>query len=142
MAKKGKKRRHDETTTIAVASLTTRTNEDSIESCLAEMAGAASLSTESTAPPVEFTSSAAEAASSNELLCDPSLASLPLSTEMRERIIAWNRSMRTWQTTGTYTPGMLPSFDVELSRHFKVQALSTFLLDACKDLKMPAFERW
>jgi len=51
--------------------------------------------------------------------------------------------MRLWQKTGKYTAGLLPSFDVEVTRHFKVQALSSFLLDSCdQKLKMPAFERW
>ena len=61
---------------------------------------------------------------------------------LHNRIREWNASFQLWQESGRYTPGLLPSFDLELSRHFKVLELSTYLLDACPNLRMPSFERW
>ena len=132
--------------------------EDSIESCLAEMtAPILAASSKPSAPPLSFaedavgststiSSSAAVSSSLNDKdLWDPSLGVRrphPLSRTNRDRILTWNRAMSLWQTTGKYTTGLLPSFDVEVKRHFKVQALSTFLLESCPELKMPAFERW
>lgn len=64
------------------------------------------------------------------------------------KIRSWNKIMNTWQRTGTFSntngddESFVPSFDVEMTRHFKVQAVSAYLLDTCKGLKMPAFERW
>ena len=115
--------------------------EDAIESCLAEMAGTSSIA--STTAPTDLSHAQAVGDDVNTELWDPSLAKIPfpLSRQTRDRIHCWNRAVHSWQKTGTYTPGLLPSFDVELTRHFKVQALSTFLLDA-SNVKMPAFERW
>jgi hypothetical protein len=88
----------------------------------------------------------------NQLL-STSIPTRPYTKQQLERIKSWNRIMNTWQRTGTFpNQGILgngsdnttfvPSFDVEMTRHFKVQALSSYLLDNCKGLKMPAFERW
>jgi hypothetical protein len=71
--------------------------------------------------------------------------------QQRERIRLWNLTMNSWQKSGVYnnidnnivtSQQFVPSFDIEMTRHFKVQAISSFVLDACKGLKMPAFERW
>jgi len=127
--------------------------EDSIESCLAEMSApimaATSQRTDPAVPKVpKATDSLAAGPSSsnppNLELWNPTLTTTPhpLSMTNRDRNLTWNRAMRLWQKTGKYTPALLPSFDVELTRHFKVQALSSFLLESCKEIKMPAFERW
>lgn len=122
--------------------------EDSIESCLAEMSAPMVLASASrpTDPPVaEKTSTWSNTDSLlSRQLWDPTLTGSPhpMSRSNRERIQIWNRAMRLWQTAGKYTQGLLPPFDVEVTRHFKVQALSSFLLESCPELKMPAFERW
>ena len=153
MPKATKKRRHEEIASsnqVDVASLKTAT-EDSIESLLAEMAGAATEATQlpTAASYITAPSESAAAAgvdqqwsNNDKELFDPTLMTTPITTDQRERIATWNRAMHVWKTSGTYTPGLLPSFDVEVARHFKVQSLSSFLLEACKELKMPAFERW
>lgn len=115
--------------------------EDSIESLLAEMAGTTA------APVIVPTAPSANGeppSSIDKELFDPSLLGTTnlLSSDQRNRIAIWNRAMQIWQSSGSYTPGLLPSFDVEVARHFKVQSLSSYLLEACEGLKMPAFERW
>jgi hypothetical protein len=88
----------------------------------------------------------------NQLL-STTIPTRPYTKQQLDRIKSWNRIMNTWQRTGTFpNQGILangsdnttfvPSFDVEMTRHFKVQALSSYLLENCKGLKMPAFERW
>jgi hypothetical protein len=82
-------------------------------------------------------------ASENDLLWDPSLGSShALSNDLTERIASWNAAFTLWSSRGTYTPGLLPSFETEVTRHFQVEGLSKYLLSECKGLKMPAFERW
>ena len=54
---------------------------------------------------------------------------------------SWKIALRQWVTTGKYTVG-LPNPQVEVSRHFHTQQLSSFLLTQCPSLRMPAFERW
>jgi hypothetical protein len=165
MAKKTKKRRHDDISLAlssssipdAATSRVARLRlpaEESIESLLAEMEGdVSSVVVEVSSQPSSGESIVAEPGNSEPLssqladneLWNPTLVRRRLTNAQRERIATWNRALAQWQKTsaaGTYTPGLLPSFDVELTRHFKVQALSTYLLDACKQLKMPAFERW
>ena len=79
----------------------------------------------------------------------------PYTKQQMEKIRSWNSIMNNWQRTGTFRNNpttvemgeyggilFVPSFDVEMTRHFKIQALSSYLLDTCKGLKMPAFERW
>jgi hypothetical protein len=58
------------------------------------------------------------------------------------RVESWNRSFLSWIRGSPYSPGLLPNIDEEISRNFKVQELSSFLLKSCNDLRMPAFERW
>lgn len=36
----------------------------------------------------------------------------------------------------------IPSLKIELSRHLQIETLSKFLLQSCKGLRMPSFERW
>jgi hypothetical protein len=141
------------------------TPEDSLDSILAEMTeqqqalSNSSLPTATSYPSESSTTAIDTAVSSNDtldhqqqqqqpilnnVLYDPTLPTRPFNTtsELRERISTWNRAMNVWQKSGKYTPGLLPSFDVEVARHFKVQSLSSFLLESCPELKMPAFERW
>eukprot|EP00980_Cylindrotheca_fusiformis_P022567 scaffold9439_cov115-Cylindrotheca_fusiformis.AAC.12 len=58
------------------------------------------------------------------------------------RVEAWNRSFLSWVSGMNYTPGLLPNIDEEIARNFKVKELSSFLLQSCDNLRMPAFERW
>jgi phosphorylated CTD-interacting factor 1 len=51
------------------------------------------------------------------------------------------QAFQTWVTTEKYTGG-LPNPQLEVSRHFQTQQLSSFLLAKCPSLRMPAFERW
>jgi hypothetical protein len=153
MPNQKKRRRQDISDPVIAASLTT-TADDSIESCLAEMAGsaiAASLAVPAATTTAQISRSTASVSadavqhleSIKDLLFDPRLMTTTVrSREQSEQIATWNRAMHLWQTSNTYTPGLLPSFDVEVTRHFKVQSLSSYLLEACQELKMPAFERW
>ncbi len=80
-------------------------------------------------------------------LFNATIPTLSYTKQQINRIRSWNTIMNTWQRTGTFSNGgedelFVPSFDVEMTRHFKVQAVSAYLLDTCKGLKMPAFERW
>lgn len=78
-------------------------------------------------------------------LWDPSLPTTPTPSandEIRDRTLSWNAAMELWMTSGSYTPGLLPSFQVEVSRHIQVEKLSTFFLEQCPNLRMPSFERW
>lgn len=89
---------------------------------------------------------------SNIKLFNTTIPTRPYTKKQVERIRSWNSIMNTWQRTGTFHNNptvetgdggiFVPSFDVEMTRHFKIQALSSYLLDTCKGLKMPAFERW
>jgi len=59
----------------------------------------------------------------------------------------WNAAMNRWSKTGEYygtSSPLLPcSLEVEVSRHFHVEKLSSYLIkEACPALKMPSFERW
>jgi phosphorylated CTD-interacting factor 1 len=54
---------------------------------------------------------------------------------------SWIQAFQTWVITGKYTGG-LPNPQLEVSRHFQTQELSSFLLAKCPPLRMPAFERW
>lgn len=56
--------------------------------------------------------------------------------------LSWVRVFQTWVITGKYTGGLLPNPQLEVSRHFHTQQLSSFLLAKCPSLRMPSFERW
>jgi phosphorylated CTD-interacting factor 1 len=167
MAKKGKKRRHNETTKattppqISTLHSSTTTKEDTIDSLLAEMMPqtvTTSSTTSSSSVSLKQEDKSSETnknvikfqelfESVDPELCDPSIPAWPLSSQLQERIRAWNRSMEFYERKGIVPvdapSGFLPSIQVEITRHFKVQELSRFLLDACHEkLKMPAFERW
>lgn len=75
-------------------------------------------------------------------LWDPTITKPRFPKESLERIESWNTALNLWITRGTYTPGLLPSFETEVARHFQVEKLSKYLLETCKGLKMPTFERW
>ena len=94
----------------------------------------------------------ADATTTTAKLLNTTIPTRPNTKQQLERIRSWNSIMNTWQRTGTFHNNssisgvgdgiFVPSFDVEMTRHFKIQALSSYLLDTCKGLKMPAFERW
>lgn len=117
-------------------------NEDPLAKCLAEFPQI----TETSNPhgPKKSTSSLTKNETDN-----PMSDSSCLSPEMWEkqnididRVESWNLSFLSWQNTGNYPPGLLPSIDEELARHFHVLELSTFLLRQSRNIRMPSFERW
>lgn len=65
-----------------------------------------------------------------------------LTTCHSQKVSEWESRFLLWSKDGKYTPGLLPSLDVELARHFAVQDLSKWFLRATPGLKMPSFERW
>jgi phosphorylated CTD-interacting factor 1 len=108
---------------------------DSIESCLADLE-------EATNP---LHSSAKKEESQEEPqehvgFTGPSVT--PLSYNRRERVASWDSAWVAWLESGNYMAGLLPCFETELARHFQMKKLSSYLLESCKGLKMPAFERW
>ncbi|GKY98982.1 hypothetical protein MPSEU_000853900 [Mayamaea pseudoterrestris] len=132
-----------------------------VEDCLAELeqlqnaglapAGAAVAVNAASLPAVKRSKlvhlEASPASSDNtkinaNLLWDVTLTKPRLTKDAMERTQAWNNSLHLWITQGTYTPGLLPSFETEVARHFQVEKLSKYLLETCRGLKMPAFERW
>lgn len=166
MPKYSKKRRRKDESEPTLANVTVPSRlpvwEDSIDSVLAEMEGP-SVASGGVDPvvnhpvngPVKLFSKENSGSSKetvyegmdslkNDVLYDPDLPTRSMSSALRERISVWNRSLNAWQKSPSScnTGLILPSIDVEVARHFKVQALSSFLLEACKELKMPAFERW
>jgi hypothetical protein len=156
MPKYSKKRRRKDETEPSLANLTVPSSrhvwEDSIDSVLAEMTGpsvvvAAHPSQQFSGDSVAVSKETVEEelpSLKNDILYDPTLPTPSISSALRERIVVWNRSLKAWQKSPTScnTGLVLPCMDVEVARHFKVQSLSSFLLEACKELKMPAFERW
>lgn len=59
-----------------------------------------------------------------------------------EKIRLWNQNLLRWIKGKEYTPGLLPNVEFELTRNFKVNELSSYLLKSGNDLRMPVFERW
>mmetsp|Transcript_9141 Transcript_9141/g.21789 ORF Transcript_9141/g.21789 Transcript_9141/m.21789 type:complete len:523 (-) Transcript_9141:1241-2809(-) len=57
-------------------------------------------------------------------------------------IESWNQSILLWLKGGNYPPALLPNIEAEIARNFAVRELSSFLLQAGNDLRMPVFERW
>ena len=154
-----KKRRRDHRDTNLQLGLTAnRAGAGDVEDCLAELEQLSGLDqvVPSAPPPLDVAPSAkrrkivqetkvvaaAESieATSEDALWDPKLTKPCLAKDAMERITAWNSSLNLWITKGTYTPGLLPSFETEVARHFQVEKLSKHLLQT--GLKMPAFERW
>lgn len=75
------------------------------------------------------------------------------STLIRDKIELWNQIFHRWKDQHKPPPAeLLPNFDLEMTRHFKLQELSTYFLEASlvtdssgvkqTGLKMPSFERW
>ncbi len=78
----------------------------------------------------------------------------------RDQVEAWNISFLEWtkhrshvhrksnNSTSSSSQGtdLFPHIHVEVSRHYKIMALSTFLIEECQrrgvELRMPSFERW
>jgi hypothetical protein len=83
--------------------------------------------------------------SAHDRLWDPSLPTTPMPRQddmVSDRARQWNRALRVWMTRGSYTPGLLPSLELEVFRHIQVEKLSSDFLEKCPELRMPAFERW
>lgn len=92
-----------------------------MEACLAEMEGAQEQAPSAKRPATETRRS--------------------VNTQRSARSNAWKNDFEQWVTTGTYAAG-LPNPQTEVSRHFHTLQLSSFLLNKCPLLRMPAFERW
>lgn len=60
----------------------------------------------------------------------------------QSEVESWNQSFLSWLKGGSYIPDLLPNIEAEISRNFAVRELSSFLLQAGNDLRMPVFERW
>ncbi|CAJ1954244.1 unnamed protein product [Cylindrotheca closterium] len=59
-----------------------------------------------------------------------------------ERVESWNQSLLLYLKGGNYQNSLFENLELELARSFIVRELSSFLLRAGEDLRMPAFERW
>ncbi|CAB9524933.1 Phosphorylated CTD-interacting factor 1 [Seminavis robusta] len=108
---------------------------ESIESCLADLEEASN-------PLLSTTHTNNEPTTSPITTSNPEPAVTPVGYKRQERVDAWDAAWSSWLNGGEYQEGLLPCFETELARHFQVKKLSSFLLDSCRDLKMPAFERW
>lgn len=113
---------------------------DDLEGCLAEFESPGELTKEQNVSYAIPVSLPQHHSNETDLLWDPN-ASLSAKI-IREQIQRWNAAFKLWGTTGKYEDGLLPSFDLELARHFHVQKLSKYLLDSHKEIRMPTFERW
>lgn len=73
-----------------------------------------------------------------------SSAEIKKTSKDSEKAGMWNHSLKSWIKSDNYPPGLLPSIDEELARHFHAQDISKYLLDQGRgnDLRMPTFERW
>ncbi|GAX28469.1 hypothetical protein FisN_4Hh340 [Fistulifera solaris] len=138
MVKTSKKRKRAETTTseLFLVSGTNHASEaTSIDDCLQELEAFASASrpekTSKPFPGIEFSNSVQGVA-----------VQVPQAyrNEMQKRVKEWNSSFGLFVKKGDYTPGLLPSFEVEIARHFQIKELSKFVLQT--GAKMPSFERW
>lgn len=125
------------------------TEASSLDDCLRELEGVSTTVTLTSAspdtrPPTLSTSCTEELGLKE--LWDPDLSlrtrSHSVPKKLSEHISNWNDSFQSWCKQGVYTHGLLPSFDVELARHFQVKELSTFLLSKHRSMKMISFERW
>lgn len=142
MPKTNKKRKRLEaTSSLFRISGTNATEETSIDDCLQELEGFAA------APRTEATlhQSSKETAHNIDTQGDSDKSTavhVPLyyRSELQRRVLEWNSSFAKFAKKGEYTPGLLPSFEVELARHFQIKELSKFILKT--GLKMPSFERW
>jgi hypothetical protein len=112
---------------------------DALDGCLAEFHQG--ISAKPFAAPTNATekndNTLSPPVSTGNAKAEPDLGGIDLN-----QVESWNRSFLAWVQGGKYLPGLLPSVEEELSRNFKVQELSSFLLKSGKDLRMPMFERW
>lgn len=97
--------------------------DDSMEACLAE------FEVQQDEAPLQNEKPATN--TSERVASRPTLATLNV----------FKTALRGWVKTGKYTD-RLPNPQVEVTRHFHTEALSSFLLKKCPALRMPAFERW
>jgi phosphorylated CTD-interacting factor 1 len=76
-----------------------------------------------------------------EELASAQVVPLPSDHPVKE-IKSVNASQRS--TTNNISPihHRIPNLKIELSRHLQISSLSTFLLQSCRGLRMPTFERW
>jgi phosphorylated CTD-interacting factor 1 len=147
MGKGGKKRRLEDKGSSARIDLFSHvtglgdSNEESLEDCLAELQQQSSTTTtpSHSTPSKSLKEAAISSASHSKLKIDSGHKSSIVSSAIVE---SWNRSFLDWVKRGTYTPGLLPCIDEEMTRNFKVKELSSFLLESGKDVRMPVFERW
>ena len=146
MGKKGKKRQLSKITASPELNIASETAQDSLESIFAE------LEEEVYEEPSQgghlekgAAKNDAKPESSSPGTTAPAFPLIKPSAESRqEKLSTWDSAFHAWNSgkNGKYTPGLLPCFETELARHFQMQKLSKFLLESCKDVKMPAFERW
>lgn len=69
---------------------------------------------------------------SQEKLWDPSVNKPKISSLISQRLMK-NENV---------TQNRIPNIQLEMARHLQMKNLSTFLLQSCPNLRMPAFERW
>lgn len=127
----------------ATRSLQQAVRDSVLDDCLLELEQAQGPTTgiEKTAPPPAKRVKTSDTISHSSLL-NNSVPNHPLALEQRTRIQEWNLLFRSYCRTHEYSTGLLPSFDLELTRHFQVNELSKYLLEACVGIKIPALERW
>lgn len=84
----------------------------------------------------------------NVLDCLQELASAQVPDAPTETLETKNQSTLPSQIQSEIYPlpppgfNRIPNLKIELARHLQVETLSTFLLQSCKGLRMPTFERW
>ncbi|KAL3792396.1 hypothetical protein ACHAWO_000977 [Cyclotella atomus] len=85
-------------------------------------------------------------ASENDNLfdCLEELASAQVSTAGNEPHAAEQKVSKKKSANKHQPPGFhrIPNIKIELHRHLQIENLSTFVLQSCKGLRMPTFERW
>lgn len=115
--------------------------EDPLESCLAEFGASTTKPAEDPLTKEERKSNTTQVLSEESPLRESSSRPHSLKKSCASIIKEWSIAfVRAGKRASSR--GLLPSFDFELSRHFHVQELSTFLLELDRNLRMPLFERW
>jgi hypothetical protein len=147
MGKKAKKRRRQETDVVSLHTNITLgafgTEQESLDDCLAELEGLNQSVQQDAPPPVAKDPSDDGSKKSHTIehssdLWDTSGTIPALRAPQKE----WKEAFKAYLDDGTYTDGLLPSIQVEITRHFHVEKLSSYLLGKCPEVRMPVFERW